>query len=1445
MKPVLQLNLNRHPVDVPNGSLIMARNVRVSDDGKRLINEAGVVISSIVYENQVVGVIPTYKDLIVFTNKSQIFINEEIISSDWNWEGGEVFGTWTQNIEGEYIIAISERNVPDNKLVPLKVINISKDTKDGNETKYTITPTIPFYNLKFVDYVEGDYISNGTYYFYIRYEISNNNYTKWFPCSTPIYAYNTDTKNVLNYEHSNPMQKMEDGTLNRLFQANLIVTTGYINYESKDSNSLNFKFTVEKYSTDVNYRNFQIGFVLVTSTDVKAYSWEKFSSSVGEIIFNGANATEISINELQLSTFGVYNVQTMANYNNRLYIANYEESTKVEEFDTSNIDVTIEKKALDINIDNTVNIVYKGGILWLPKIISLQTIRYTLDYTKITTNIGDRFCVNIVDFWNVGLSQPNAFTDTFGTYINGDSIIKYRAGSGEQADFASNIYITFDTYSPNSKAKLVIKSGSTYNYLDSNNPQISIPNSDGSYYTRNIDNAWFAGSLQETAGDNIDFVNYGFSERIKNTTLIPGEVYNFFIHFVRTDGSVSKGYRINPKSKIISLPKLYMTIKDSNGNSDNVEWGITYDGSRTMKQLQTVITNLPTSMVGYPISSVVSIAEVTISQPLLKFYNDLCNKFANNKVYSVFGDYSTTSENGDLENYLNLTEFEDSGYIYNNSLFQIYTERGYSYYSNVQNDGLFVVKYYRIIASLNPDRKKAFQYYPKFTGITIPNGYIGFFISTEKYESRKSISGIATLEDFTGQEVPTKDEQYTKGLRIISNDLYSPDRSINGNILRFESRHIYKPYTDYITNLTYNRYISEIEYNVTIGSNIYTTDPIVIIDNKEILDGDNSADGNNGRERAIIVNKDIDISSYPEIDANTFYIVSFITLNDNLYTSKFKNLTQISNIKYKTFGSETYTYDIVDGYNLGEFISLARHIVVNQHGVSINTTGELNVVDTLYNYYYHWKNQAEEDLTYPPGSPYNIIEYLTYSKTLYELLEIKQDIPTLVVPFDLRSITASLGTKQVNIILPKPGDIQNLFEDTETFTIFRGNKVYDNYTGEEISVDVYDKFIRRSNIQQDESKEIAWRIFQPDAYKQITENRGKITNIVGVGLYLLVHCEYSLFMFNRDASLQTQNKNVQLYIPDAFDTEYQEIFTSSHGFGGLKDYTSWCLDDFGYIFYDSDRYQVLKFNEKNLDILDNGIELLLKEKKFRSCDFAVDSERKRLILSFTGEENGNKTNATISYSLLAEAFISTHNYYYSKAFNTANQLYIFTNNNFYIFEEDALMKGRIPIISEDLGITNLFPGLPDDNPRKYLSSINIVFNQYPEIIKTLVYINYLFNSSVYEGREGEIIPPSNNEVQNKRNYSGDKLIITTEGCSSGELDLSILTDNTVIAPNKFMNYNKPRWNGGMWSFNAFRNINVNPNSYIYGKYFSLDFRFINNVTDIEIEAIEVYTKQFK
>ena len=60
-----------------------------------------------------------------------------------------------------------------------------------------------------------------------------------------------------------------------------------------------------------------------------------------------------------------------------------------------------------------------------------------------------------------------------------------------------------------------------------------------------------------------------------------------------------------------------------------------------------------------------------------------------------------------------------------------------------------------------------------------------------------------------------------------------------------------------------------------------------------------------------------------------------------------------------------------------------------------------------------------------------------------------------------------------------------------------------------------------------------------------------------------------------------------------------------------------------------------------------------------------------------------------------------------------------------------------------------------------------------------------------------------------------------------------------------MNYTKPRWNVGKWNFNYFRNTRPNTNSYIYGKYFVLDFVFRNyNGENIEIEDISVNVKKY-
>lgn len=104
-----------------------------------------------------------------------------------------------------------------------------------------------------------------------------------------------------------------------------------------------------------------------------------------------------------------------------------------------------------------------------------------------------------------------------------------------------------------------------------------------------------------------------------------------------------------------------------------------------------------------------------------------------------------------------------------------------------------------------------------------------------------------------------------------------------------------------------------------------------------------------------------------------------------------------------------------------------------------------------------------------------------------------------------------------------------------------------------MSVEEYDKTVRRSNVIQDESRVNAWRTFPVEGYKNITENKGIITNLIGIGTYLLVHTQHSLFMFNGDATLKTEDKDIQLAQPDAFDTNYVEVFTSDHGYGGLQD----------------------------------------------------------------------------------------------------------------------------------------------------------------------------------------------------------------------------------------------------------------------------------------------------
>ena len=376
--------------------------------------------------------------------------------------------------------------------------------------------------------------------------------------------------------------------------------------------------------------------------------------------------------------------------------------------------------------------------------------------------------------------------------------------------------------------------------------------------------------------------------------------------------------------------------------------------------------------------------------------------------------------------------------------------------------------------------------------------------------------------------------------------------------------------------------------------------------------------------------------------------------------------------------------------------------------------------------------------------------------------------------------------------------------------------VYNNYRNDILNITQFDKTIRRSNVIQDESAVNAWRQFPIEGYKNINENKGIITNLVGIGVYLLAHTEHSLFMFNGDATLQTKDKSLQLLQPDAFDTNYVEVFTSDLGFGGLQDDLSFVVDQFGYIFYNNDFTRFYKFDNGQLSLIDQDIYLYLQDNKPTNVRFGNDKFNKRLLISL---KLSNNTTKTLSYNYELGNFISFHDYNFIQGYNTKSKLYLVSENDLYntIYNfTDTKSYGTY----ESLSISKTYP-----------SSISIILNEDYDAIKFLEFIKYNVRKVSKSNSLVSIFPVK----EGVQPYAGDILEIFSEFTNTGEIDINIDTTN------KFNRYSKPWFELGNWNFNYFRNKISTYNgsgsdklTRIYGNYIVIKFTF-NNKDKVCIE----------
>ena len=281
-----KLNFDSPYENLKEGDLVHAGNIMIDKDTETICNEPGLIDYYLHGVNaKIVGHIECNEEFLVFFNNNDIYhvdIRKPIGSNNpvkvginWHWCGGEVFGTYTYNVNNELIVCISELNPTED--CPLKSINIDKDvdlyqyTQDSDQL-YTELATAPISNKKNVKFVNGNRIKKGTYIFFIRYWIDDYYNTIWFPIGYPVQVTDlealTTPKTVFNYNAG-------DGKGSGKIQ----------DYYSEDDDYTNTNLLVQvRIFTDTrqNYTKYQLAAIVNGNASTEAVVWDK--KSIGTMV---------------------------------------------------------------------------------------------------------------------------------------------------------------------------------------------------------------------------------------------------------------------------------------------------------------------------------------------------------------------------------------------------------------------------------------------------------------------------------------------------------------------------------------------------------------------------------------------------------------------------------------------------------------------------------------------------------------------------------------------------------------------------------------------------------------------------------------------------------------------------------------------------------------------------------------------------------------------------------------------------------------------------------------------------------------------------------------------------------------------------------------------------------------------------------------------------------
>lgn len=1254
-----KLVLNKHPKDCEDLILVNARNVKVSNDFSCLQSENSIfhnrVIESFINNNfgndwNIAGVIPCNVELILIvykgdsfpTNASIVRYNEnknscEISYNKFEYHGGEIKGTFTYNVQSNLILSIAEYNTKFN--IPLRTINIGKFGINGDDTDVNLkngllsnAPEVYIPKLINQEYTIGN-AYKGWYNFFIRFKINKIDYTSWFHLGYPIFVSDLIERDIIKYYYS--------GWINDLLDSSgkwkLYFMTGCSDYISDDTKVANETITFDinglNKSEQLGYKYYQIGFICATKDSQKAFKTNDIKINVTNYKLEINNCVTYSVTNLITDNYNFYNVKNIINYQNRLYIANYNEEN------IPNIDLS-----------------------------------------------------NVILRWN----QENVVYDDY---------------------YKHSIYFADEKGCTDIETKVKTKQ---------NNTNLT----------------------------SFDFINTNnsYNRRKKETTLIPGETYAFYIHFVNKYGEVSRGYK---------LP---------NNGRGNFNLVINKNGDALFKVPYIELSNFKDNII----------------KPRLTLQIDFRNTYIPNEYVGYFLTYeqfeSTCKTTGVL------TKFD--------------------FYNKEQ-------KATKVVSAV-------------YTSKTI--------VRNENYNAIDS-DNLTTVKFYSSEfDIPDNLELKYNKLRLEKKNCFDVQDSVYGNIdVGITDIFIINPA---VVN-------AKFAYNLNIPEKGGTLVNIEIpISKYNIKVAGDATEGQNGLGTCLEIT--LPTSTIKELFPNGEYVLykaSLLNDTTELYVNENKNLIKFTNIEYFAEGKVKEFKEGLNGH------STYNDFLIYNWNKFIFDSGKNVILNYSYNAYYPtWafgSNFQLDDNLFKYSHPAAYLQLAVYKDKMLEAKSFKNPPKACVTQLSEASETEENQTFIFgNGCIVEPSDTVDLFKEKYYNQDVSNPKTYTNYDKNISYLNVYNKRIYRSNIVQDESNENAWRIFPLEGYKDITENKGNITNLLAMGTTLLVHTEHSLFMFNRDNTMKTQDKDVQLAMPDIFDVDYKEVFTSTLGICGLQDDRAWIADDFGYIFYDNDAHRLYQFGQGKINNFDNDIIQWLNKYKPNRVRFANDKISNRLLIRFDYQDITKQDNKVISFNYKLGNYISFHDYIFEEGINTKNKLYFFTGR------KDNQLKSIFNIDYSNLTNTsyNNF-----ENYTKQLinnSQIDILilgtyitdkgsFTIY-DTVKYLEYLTYKLYKIDKSNEDYVQLPVEGLKLP----YSGDTLRVFNHNVDTGVIDIKIDTEK---AKNPFGNYKKPYWDLDNWNFSYLRNkgsqhdgkqIYGDVMSRLYGNYFIASFTFSDSERRVEFEDLK-------